>query len=128
MLFGGGTMAVAGLAMGEGGRLTPECLTGTAIGAFFYLLVVGSLVGFVAYNWLIRHAPAALANTYAYVNPVVALLVGWLLAGETLSAAVVAGVAVVLLGVALVRLGGVQPLEANAGIGMRNASPPSDPG
>ncbi len=121
MLFGGGTMTVVGLAMGEGGRLTPGCFTGTAIGAFFYLLVVGSLVGFVAYNWLLGHAPAALANTYAYVNPVVALLVGWLLAGETPSAAVVAGVAVILLGVALVRLGGVRPLEENARVGIQNA-------
>ena len=115
MLFGGGSMAVVGLAMGEGGRLTPACLTAGAIGAFFYLLVVGSLVGFVAYNWLLGHAPAALAGTYAYVNPVVALLVGWLLADETPSAAVVGGVAVILLGVALVRLGGVRPQRGKGG-------------
>ncbi|HVS38647.1 MAG TPA: EamA family transporter, partial [Gemmataceae bacterium] len=81
MAFGGGAMIVVGLAMGEGGRLTADCLTWQAIGAFFYLLVVGSLVGFIAYNWLLGHASAALAGTYAYVNPVVALLVGWLLAG-----------------------------------------------
>ena len=82
MLFGGGSMAVVGLAMGEGGLLTAACLTWGAIGAFFYLLVVGSLVGFVAYNWLLGPASAALTGTYAYVNPVVALLVGWLLAGK----------------------------------------------
>ncbi len=109
MLFGGGSMAAAALAIGEGSRLTPECLTWGAVGAFFYLLVVGSLVGFLAFNWLLGHAPAALAGTYAYVNPVVALLVGWLLAGERPSAAVLGGVAVILLGVALVRLGGVRP-------------------
>jgi drug/metabolite transporter (DMT)-like permease len=109
MLLGGGSMAVIGLAMGERSQLTPACLTPRAVGAFFYLLVVGSLVGFVAYNWLISHAPAALAGTYAYVNPVVALLVGWLVAGETPAAPVIGGIAVILLGVALVRLGGARP-------------------
>ena len=115
MLFGGGSMAVVGLAMGEGGRLTGDCLTWGAIGAFFYLLVVGSLVGFVAYNWLLGRASAALTGTYAYVNPVVALLVGWLLAGERLSPALAVGGAVILVGVALVRLGGVRLLTGPAG-------------
>ena len=108
MLFGGGGMAVIGLMMGEARGLTPACLTGGAVAAFFYLLVVGSLIGFIAYNWLLGHASAALAGTYAYVNPIIALLVGWLLAAETLSLGVFAGGVVILVGVALVRLGGVR--------------------
>jgi drug/metabolite transporter (DMT)-like permease len=109
MALGGGSTALLGLAMGEAGQLTPDCLTWRAVGAFFYLLVVGSLIGFVAFNWLLGHAPAALTGTYAYVNPVVALLVGWMLADETPSSAVMGGVVVILLGVVLVRLGGVHP-------------------
>jgi drug/metabolite transporter (DMT)-like permease len=108
MLFGGGCLAVVGLAMGEAHDLAPGCLTPGAIASFFYLLVVGSFIGFIAFNWLLGHASVALTGTYAYVNPVVALLVGWLLANETPSVAVVAGIAVILSGVALVRLGGVR--------------------
>jgi drug/metabolite transporter (DMT)-like permease len=107
MLLGGGSLAVIGLAMGETRDLAPRCLTPGAIASFFYLLVVGSLVGFIAFNWLLGHASVALTGTYAYVNPVVALLIGWLLANETPTVAVVAGIVVILSGVALVRLGGV---------------------
>ena len=128
MLFGGGGMAVVGLAMGEARGLTADCLTLGAVSAFFYLLVVGSLVGFVAYNWLLGHTSAALAGTCAYVNPVVALLVGWLLAAETLSAGALVGGAVILAGVALVRLGGVRPPRPAAGTaGPRPAQPVPPP-
>jgi drug/metabolite transporter (DMT)-like permease len=112
MLFGGGSLALLGLAMGEGGDLTPGSFTPGAVTSFFYLLVVGSFIGFIAFNWLLGHASVALTGTYAYVNPVVALLVGWLLAHETPTPAVVMGVAVILLGVALVRLGGVRRYAA----------------
>jgi drug/metabolite transporter (DMT)-like permease len=94
--------------MGEARELAPGSFTPGAIASFFYLLVVGSIIGFIAFNWLLGHASVALTGTYAYVNPVVALLVGWLLANETPSVAVVAGIAVILSGVALVRLGGVR--------------------
>jgi drug/metabolite transporter (DMT)-like permease len=108
MLFGGGSLAVLGLAIGEGREVTFGSLTPAAITAFFYLLVIGSIVGFIAFNWLLGHASAALTGTYAYVNPVIALLVGWLIANETPTPAIVTGVAVILVGVALVRLGGVR--------------------
>ena len=108
MLFGGGSLAVLGLALGEGREVALGSLTPWAITAFFYLLVVGSIVGFIAFNWLLGHASAALTGTYAYVNPVIALLVGWLIANETPTPAIVTGVAVILVGVALVRLGGVR--------------------
>ncbi len=108
MFFGGGSLVVIGLTMGEARNLTASCLTPEAIASFFYLLVVGSFIGFIAFNWLLGHASVALTGTYAYVNPVIALLVGWLVAKETPTPAILAGVAVVLLGVALVRLGGVR--------------------
>jgi drug/metabolite transporter (DMT)-like permease len=109
MFIGGLTLSVIGLAVGEGEQLTADIFTPTAIFAFFYLFVVGSLIGFVAYNWLLGHVSAALVGTYAYVNPIVAILVGWQLGKEELSPWIVGGMAVILAGVALVRIGGVRP-------------------
>lgn len=109
MLVGGLGLTVIGIALGEVEQLTAEALTPAAVGAFVYLLVVGSLLGFVAYAWLLANVSAAMAGTYAYVNPIVAILVGWLLGGEEITVAILAGMAVILLGVALVRSGGVEP-------------------
>jgi drug/metabolite transporter (DMT)-like permease len=113
MVLGGGGLTLIGLAAGEAARLTPGHFTPTVVFAFFYLLVVGSLLGFVTFNWLLGHVSAALVGTYAYVNPVVAILVGWLLGGEALSGWTIGGMLVILAGVALVR-GGVRPEEAAA--------------
>lgn len=107
MVLGGGCLIVLGLILGESHELTPEHLTSHAIFAFFYLLVVGSLTGFIAYNWLLGHVPAALVGTYAYVNPFVAILVGWLLGGEELTGWIIGGMLVILAGVALIRSGGL---------------------
>jgi drug/metabolite transporter (DMT)-like permease len=114
MVIGGAILTLIGLAAGEAKELTADSLTPTAVFSFFYLLVVGSLVGFVAYNWLLGHVSPALVGTYAYVNPVVAILVGWLIGGETLSLWILGGVAIVLSGVALVRIGGVRPAPVKA--------------
>jgi drug/metabolite transporter (DMT)-like permease len=105
MAVGGGALVVIGLALGESRLLTPESFTREAVGAFAYLVVFGSLVGYVAYAWLLDHVSPALAGTYAYVNPVIAILVGWLLGGEHLTLPMLGGMAVILVSVALVRLG-----------------------
>lgn len=110
MVVGGGSLTVIGLLAGEAGRLTPEQLTLSAVTAFFYLLVVGSLVGFVAFNWLLRHVSAALVGTYAYVNPIVAIAVGWLLNDEAVTGWTLGGMVVILSGVALVRAGRMPPV------------------
>jgi drug/metabolite transporter (DMT)-like permease len=104
MFLGGGSMTVLALLVGEGAELRQEQLTTQAVIAFFYLLVVGSLIGFVAFTWVLSHTSAALAGTYAYVNPVVALLVGWLVDGDQIGGRMVGGMVIILLGVALVRL------------------------
>ena len=77
-------------------------MSGAAWAWLVYLVLVGSLVAFSAYVWLLAHAPISLTATYAYVNPVVAVLLGALVLGEPVTAAVVAGGAVVVLGVGLV--------------------------
>jgi drug/metabolite transporter (DMT)-like permease len=105
MVLGGGGLCLVGLALGEAGRM-PARLTGMAVWTFAYLLVVGSLVGFVAFNWLLGHVSAAKVGTHAYVNPVVAILVAWLWHDGDMTPAVVGGMAVILAGVALVRLAG----------------------
>jgi drug/metabolite transporter (DMT)-like permease len=109
MFLGGGSLSVLALLLGEGAQLRAECFTGRAVFTIFYLLVVSSLIGFVAFTWLLDHASAALAGTYAYVNPVVAVLVGWLVAGEAVTGRTVGGMVVILAGVALVRACGPRP-------------------
>jgi len=97
-----------GVAIGEVSQLTPDRLTWSGALAFFYLLIVGSLIGFVAFNWLLGHVPATMVGTYAYVNPLIAILVGWLVGGEDMTVRILAGMVVILAGVALVRGGGVK--------------------
>jgi drug/metabolite transporter (DMT)-like permease len=107
MIVGGCGLTLVGLLWGEAGGLTREHFTPEALLAFVYLLVVGSLIGFSAYAWLLRHVSATMVGTHAFVNPVVAVLVGWLLGGEFITVWMLAGMAVILAGVALVRLGGI---------------------
>jgi drug/metabolite transporter (DMT)-like permease len=107
MCLGGATMALTGVLVGELGQIGPEDITPGAVFAFCWLLVVGSLVGYVAYVWLLGHTSAAVAGTYAYVNPALAILIGWAFANETISRTVVIGLGIILCGVALVRAGSV---------------------
>jgi drug/metabolite transporter (DMT)-like permease len=115
MFLGGGTLFLIGLALGEGKELTAQTMTPRALGAFFYLLVVGSIIGFTAFNWLLRNVSATMAGTYAYVNPVVAILVGWLINDEPITVGMALGITIILTGVALVRSGRKQaPLAGNS--------------
>ncbi len=85
MVVGGGALLLVGLLRGEPGSIQPENISSASVLAFFYLVVFGSLVGFSSYIWLLRNTTPAVASTYAYVNPAVALVLGWALAGEPLS-------------------------------------------
>jgi drug/metabolite transporter (DMT)-like permease len=112
MIVGGATLALVGLACGEAGRLPAE-ITPKAAGAFLWLLVVGSLIGFVAYNWLLAHVSAAQVGTYAYVNPAIAVVLG-VIDGEQPTIWLAGGIVVILIGVALVR-GGHAPHGGSLG-------------
>jgi len=81
MLTGGGVLVVAGIIHGE--RWPAHASTGSWL-AVAYLFVFGSLVGFTAYNWLLRNARPVVATSYAYVNPVLAVLLGAAISGEAL--------------------------------------------
>lgn len=102
MLLGGAALVLAGTARGELGGFSPADVAGDAWLALGYLVVFGSVVAFSAYVWLLQHAPISLTATYAYVNPVVAVALGALVLAEPVTAAVVVGGAVVVLGVGLV--------------------------
>jgi drug/metabolite transporter (DMT)-like permease len=106
MFLGGSSLALLGLLLGEGEQWATVELTGRAYFSFLYLLICGSLIGFVAFNWLLGHVSATLVGTYAYVNPVIAILIGWQLGGEELTTRIVCGMVIILAGVALVRTGG----------------------
>lgn len=100
-LAGGALLFVVATARGE---LADARWTGDALLALGYLVVAGSLVGFTAYVWLLRAAPTSLVATYAYVNPIVAVALGWLLLGETVTPQMaVAGLAIVASVVLIVR-------------------------
>src|SRR5215470_13817481 len=70
--------------------------------AWLYLVLVGSLVGYTAYTWLLHHAPLATVSTYAYVNPVVAIVLGVLFRDESLTVQILLGAAIVVASVAVV--------------------------
>jgi drug/metabolite transporter (DMT)-like permease len=105
MILGGGGLAIVGLVAGEWQRM-PDQLTLKAAGAFTWLLIFGSLIGFTAYNWLLSHVPATQVGTYAYVNPAIAVVVG-VIDGESATAWLIGGILIILVGVALVRAGQV---------------------
>ncbi|TKK90585.1 EamA family transporter [Herbidospora galbida] len=100
MVVGGaGLLACSGLA---GEHLVLSEVSGRSWLALAYLIVVGSLVGFTSYVWLLGNAPISLVSTYAYVNPVVAVALGMIILGETVTAMMVAAGLVIVAGVALV--------------------------
>ena len=86
MLCGGALMFVVGIVARRSARLSIcEKMTRLSLGAFVYLVLIGAIVGYTAYIWLLRHCDPAKVATYAYVNPVVAVLLGAFFAGETLT-------------------------------------------
>jgi drug/metabolite transporter (DMT)-like permease len=102
-MFSGGTLLlIFALAWGDFGRLNLANASWTSIGAFFYLLIFGSLVGFTAYSWLLNNVTPAMATTYAYVNPVVAVFLGWLIAGEPLTRRMLLAAVVIVSSVILI--------------------------
>jgi len=97
MVAGGALLGIAGAATGELGALRLATVSTASVLAVGYLIVFGSLLAFSAYVWLLRAAPVSLVATYAYVNPIVAVLLGWVLLDEPVTARMlVAGVVIVV--------------------------------
>ena len=102
MLAGAVFVGGIGLATGEWFTWDPSAVSMRSFVAFVYLLVFGSLVGFSAFVYLLRVSTPARVATYAYVNPVVAVILGWALAGETISARMLIAAGIIVGGVALI--------------------------
>jgi drug/metabolite transporter (DMT)-like permease len=102
MLWAGLFFTVASLVSGELGRLHLQSISLTSAIALLYLITFGSLVGFSAYVWLLRAAPLSLVSTYAYVNPVVAVILGALFIGEALTLRTAVAGGIILAAVALI--------------------------
>jgi drug/metabolite transporter (DMT)-like permease len=112
MLVGGAVLAVIGA--GQWSRVDLGAVTAKSGLGLAYLVLVGSIVGYTAYGWLLHAAPPALVATYAYVNPVVAVLLGTLFASERLTVHTLIGGAVIVVAVALIVTAKPKALEAAA--------------
>lgn len=102
MIGGGLSLLLTSLLLGEAQGFDTGQVSAVSLGGFFYLMVFGSMIAISAYVWLLQNASASSVSTYAFVNPAVAILLGWLIADEEISAHILAGAAVILAGVFLV--------------------------
>jgi drug/metabolite transporter (DMT)-like permease len=119
MLSGSAVLAVAAGLSGEAASVHLETITTNSIIAVAYLTVVGSLIAFTAYAWVLQRAPLPLIATYAFVNPIVAVFLGWLILQEGITPRQVLAGAVIVAGVALIvaarsRMTKVRPTHAAA--------------
>ncbi len=124
MLAGGGAMLLVALGRGELAQLVPSDVSTRSLAAFAYLTVFGSLVAFSAFNWLVLETSPAQLSTTAYVNPVVALVLGWVVLGETLHPTSLLGAALIVAAVVvmLTRLDSRARYSAPAPV----STPPAD--
>jgi drug/metabolite transporter (DMT)-like permease len=100
LISGGAALLLASITMGEFRGFSPGAVTAPSTAALIYLIVAGSVVGFAAYHWLLDNVPTTQVSTYTFVNPVVAVLLGWLLLQESLSLAMLIGGLMVVASVA----------------------------
>jgi drug/metabolite transporter (DMT)-like permease len=114
LFAGGALMGIASLLFREPSRMHWSSISLGPILSMLYLILFGSILAFTAYGWLVRVAPAARVATYAYVNPVVAMLLGWLFASERLSTRTLIASLVILIGVALITTGAKPHTDAEA--------------
>lgn len=102
MLLGGLVIVVVGLAAGEAPDVDPGAFSTRSVLALGYLIVFGSWVAFTAYAWLLQNAPISKVSTYAYVNPVVAIFLGFVILDEVVTPVMLVGAAIIVVSVALV--------------------------
>jgi len=102
MLAGAVALFIVSVVTGELGGFSFGDVTMRSWLGLLYLITFGSLVGFVSYGWLLHNAPVSLMSTYAYVNPVVAVFLGWLFAGEELNARIAVASAIIIGSVILI--------------------------
>jgi drug/metabolite transporter (DMT)-like permease len=104
MISGGALLLLVSLSTGEAARFDWTRVTAPSAFAWLYLVVFGAIIAFTAYIWLVRVCSPALVGTYAFVNPVVAVLLGWAIAGENLDGRTICGAAVIVVAVVIIVL------------------------
>lgn len=102
MLAGGGALLAVALAAGEGAAVDASAFSLRSLAGWAYLVVFGSVLAFSVYGWLLKATRTSLVATYAYVNPIVAVLLGWVVLGEEIAARTLVAGAIVVLAVALI--------------------------
>ena len=118
MLTGGGLLLVAGVLLGEAGDLDYRAISGRSLAALAYLTVFGSIIAFSSFTWLIQVVRPALAGTYAYVNPIVAVFLGWAVADEVITRQMAIGAVAVVGAVLLVERGRARARLTGGGSGV----------
>jgi drug/metabolite transporter (DMT)-like permease len=102
MLCGSGWLLLTSVVTGELSRFNPGAITPQSVFAWAYLVVFGSLIGFSTFTWLMKHSTPARVSTYAYVNPIVAVFLGWLVLDERVSPRIFAAAGIIIAGVAII--------------------------
>ncbi|MGI8703751.1 MAG: EamA family transporter, partial [Candidatus Limnocylindrales bacterium] len=102
LLLGGSFLLVAGLAIGEWPQVVEGGFTDASILSLLYLVFFGSLLAYTAYTWLLQNAPISQVATYAYVNPIVAVVLGWAILAEEITPVMLAGAVLIVASVAVV--------------------------
>jgi drug/metabolite transporter (DMT)-like permease len=125
MVAGGALLFVVGLAGGELGRVHLAAISAASWWAFAYLVLVGALVGYSAYIWLLHNVSSSAASTYAYVNPLVAVILGAIVLGERVTGLTLVAGAMILIAVALIlssRRNVREPVRRRAGTRVRDVA------
>jgi drug/metabolite transporter (DMT)-like permease len=124
MICGGILLLLAGIIRGELPRFHPGSVSLLSLGSFIYLVLIGAVVGYTAYIWLLRHCDPAKVATYAYVNPIVAVLLGTFFAGETVTMRTLIAAALIIGSVALIIT--AQQVRARVAPALKPALEPAD--
>ena len=104
MLGGGALLVLLGLLTGEAARVHPAAVSARSVAALLYLIVFGALIGFTAYLWLLRVTTAAKVSTHSFVNPVIAVFLGWAILGEPVTMRTILASVIIIAAVALITL------------------------
>jgi drug/metabolite transporter (DMT)-like permease len=116
MLSGGLILMLMSLVTGEWSTFDVAAVSTNSLLALVYLIVFGAIVAYTAYNWLLQNTSPSVLSTYAYVNPAIAVMLGWGIAGETLTSQMMIGAAVIVGSIALMTAKkGAKPKENNPG-------------
>jgi drug/metabolite transporter (DMT)-like permease len=127
MLAGGSLLLLLALTAGDFQRLNLANASPRSVASLVYLTLFGSLVAFTAYSWLLRNVTTARAATYAYVNPVVAVLLGWLFASEPVTSRMGIAAAIIVGSVALITTYGTEETHVSVAPRIHDSDYPTHP-